>query len=608
LRRLLPTALALPLLAAQPAAGQGPDPPEPVELERGWEYVRDRSDDGLRRRWWKRFPARRARQVTVPHVFQPRPHESSFKGTTGWYRLRFTAPPSPGYGWALRFEGSRRHTRVWVNGRRAGASTDPYVPFTVPVRRLRSSRQNEVIVRVSNRRPRKLREGWWNWGGLIRRVRLVPRGRVVLRGIGLMPRLRCGGSCRWSVLVDATVQNRTGRTVKPRVRVLLRSPAGVISARAGRPGRVRPGQRRRVRFSVPVEEPSERWSPAAPSLYEATVRTEVGPRTEQLDRRRIGLRTVRVGGGRLYLNGLPLDLRGASIHEDMPGRGAALDGAAIEQIVADLKAVGANVTRAHYLLDERLLTRLDEEGILVWSQAANYNYRDGPLRDWRRRRAARATLRGTVLSTRSHPSVITHSIGNELRPAPDDNPGTRRFLREAARLTRRLDPTLPVSLDVFGWPRFPRQHAYRHFDALGINHYFGWYPGRKNHSTRSFTKLVPFLREMRRKYPRKALVITEYGAEATTRGPSRKRGSFAFQVRHLKRTLDVADRVDFLSGAIYWTLREFAIGPSWRGGNSYRRSRSDTLHHKGLLHYDGTPKPAWEIARERFIATPVFER
>ena len=86
-------------------------------------------------------------------------------------------------------------------------------------------------------------------------------------------------------------------------------------------------------------------------------------------RRQIGLRSVKVKRGLLYLNNRQINLRGASMHEDMPGRGAAINGADMDTAVRELKELGANVTRAHYVLSEGLLNRLDRAGIMVWNQA-----------------------------------------------------------------------------------------------------------------------------------------------------------------------------------------------------------------------------------------------
>src|SRR2546421_237932 len=131
-----------------------------------------------------------------------------------------------------------------------------------------------------------------------------------------------------------------------------------------------------------------------------------------------------VPGGILYLNDKRLWLHGAAIHEDIQGRGAALGDGDISTIVSELRNVGANITRAHYLLSPRLLDTLDAAGIMVWAQAP-VDHADLALRSAAGRRRALAFLRSTLIGDRSHPSVIVNSVGNELSPAPDSEPGTR---------------------------------------------------------------------------------------------------------------------------------------------------------------------------------------
>jgi beta-glucuronidase len=62
----------------------------------------------------------------------------------------------------------------------------------------------------------------------------------------------------------------------------------------------------------------------------------------------------------------------------------------------------------------------------------------------------------------------------------------------------------------------------------------------------------------------------------------------------------------WLSGAIYWTAREFYVKPNWDGGARRRGVKRDALHNKGLIKYDGTPKPAFYEARKRFAQTPIY--
>ena len=604
--RVLLSALAVVVVSlAIPVGALAADPPAPVKLSQGWQFLPDRGDRGLLATWQSGRLGKGWEPATVPHVFDGRPLESLFDGTVGWYRTAFTGPATAAsMGWWLRFEQVRRSARVWLNGREIGAHRDPYTPFELPARGLREGQPNRLVVRVDNRRRPGTREGWWNWGGMTRAVSLVPRGPVVLHDVGVMPRRTCkGGECRWLALVDGWLENRSTRSRRPAVRLSLRSPDGVVSEGGVRPRTLRPGERVRVRYRIAIKGKPRLWDPRRPRLYDATVQTQIGGRTIQSDSRRLGLRTVKVVDGALRLNGRVLALRGASIQEDVPGRGPALTDADVESTVDELKAVGANVTRAHYLLDERLLRRFDEEGILVWSQAPVY-HRDRLLRTPGQRSFELDSLRATILGARNHPSVITHSVANELTPQPDRVKTTRLWMLNAADLARDLDPTLPVSVDVLSYPGVPRQRTYNHFDMLGINSYYGWYEGKPERSTANLADLEPYLRAMHAKYPRQALVMTEFGAEATEPGPADVKQTYEFQTRYLERNLDIIDRLGFMGGAIYWTAREFAVKPRWDGGA--QPLVRDSIHNKALIAYDGTPKPAYDVARAAFHATPLY--
>ena len=595
-RGLLATLLALAL----PAAAAAQAPPAVQELGSGWEFRTDPSDRGLAAGWAADAPDGGWNDVTVPHTFDARPLEQLFTGTVAWYRLRFDVPQHTGaYSWALRFEQVRRRSVVWLNGRRLGGHADPYTQFELPARGLRAT-GNELVVRVDSRKGTRPREGWWNWGGIIRPVQLVPRGRIVLREVGVLPRVSCGaGSCTAAVTVLAKVENRTSKAVRARIGLAMKAPDGTPTEATVRFPPVQAGRSTTVRARVPVEGAPALWTPGNPQLYETRVALRADGRTEQEESLRTGLRSVRVRNGMLHLNGSPLELYGASIQEDYPGRGAALTDAEMDEIVAQLKELGANSTRAHYPLNERLLQRFDEAGILVWNQAPIY-HRNAELNRVAGRREAYETVKGTILAGRNHASVMTHSVANEPVASPDDYPNSARFLRVAARMARRLDPTLPVSVDILTYPRIPKQRTYTHFDLLGINNYYGWYVGKPSRPTGNFYDLEPYLQKTRSRYPEQAMVMTEFGAESTTHGPETEKGTYEFQSDYINRVLDVVERNGFMGGAIYWTLREFAVKPRWTGGAApWAEPEPDSIHNKALIAYDGTKKPAFEVMRQR---------
>jgi hypothetical protein len=630
MRRVAPFVIVLAALAVPAAALAAPAAPRERTLSSGWEIrvepaapappqeapPEETAPDAVGSSAPRTGPGRGAQApgdwhpARVPGVFDTRALPSLYPGVVRRYRVSFTGPATPpGFSWLLRFESVRRNAAVILNGRRIGRNVDPYTPFTVPARGLRPGRRNELVVIVDGRKNPKLPEAWWNWNGIVRPVTLMPAGPAHLAGLGTMSQVHCRGparGCRAELLLDGLLERRGARRIEPQLEVRLRSPSGRVLTRRLRLPAQR-SKRRRVQLRVPVPAP-ELWSPDAPRLYTASFTLRDRGQVVQRERRRVGLRSVDVKAGRLWLNNRLIQLRGASIHEDMPGSGAALTGADMDRIVADLKDLGANVTRAHYLLNDRLLSRLDRAGIMVWNQAPIWQRDTGAHLLWqpKERERALATVRRTVTAARSHPSVLTHSVANELTFTPDQKRGTQRFLLAAQAQAREIDPTLPISVDIKGRPGFAEQFTYHAFDLIGLNQYFGWYRWVED-----FSLLEPYIRELRDLYPDKAIVMTEWGAEGRPEladaAPDLK-GGYPFQTFHAQRTLDVVDASPALSGAIYWTLREFEIYPGWMGGAGRRPAQFEpnTRHHKGLITYEGERKPAFYLLRDRFRATPLY--
>jgi beta-glucuronidase len=200
-------------------------------------------------------------------------------------------------------------------------------------------------------------------------------------------------------------------------------------------------------------------------------------------------------------------------------------------------------------------------------------------------------------------------VANELSIAADHSRGTRAFLTAARAKVRRLDPSVPASVDMLSYPRIPRQSVYAAFPLLGVTSYFGWYTGKPGHSLARLADLRPYLREFHALYRASAVVVTEFGAEAFFDGPATVKGSYAFQSRFVRDTIRIIDRSAVVSGAIYWTLRDFPLKPSWDGGGMHpANSPLDTINNKGLLGYDGRRKPAWRVAAERFARIPGWIR
>jgi hypothetical protein len=243
--------------------------------------------------------------------------------------------------------------------------------------------------------------------------------------------------------------------------------------------------------------------------------------------------------------------------------------------------------RSHYPLHPYFHELADRLGFLVWSEIPMYALKTNKLKSEIVRKTGANELRENVLANGNHPSVAMWSVGNELSARPGPVQGD--YLRRAANQARELDPTRPIAYAVAGYPGAGCQTEYAPLDIIGINEYFGWYPG-PNGQIADRTVLSEYLDSVRACYPDKGIFITEFGAEANRHGPAEEKGTFEFQSDFINYHLGVYNSKPWLSGALYWTLKEFRVRPEWDGGNPRPQP---PIHQKAVINFDGGRKPGF---------------
>jgi beta-glucuronidase len=411
----------------------------------------------------------------------------------------------------------------------------------------------------------------------------------------VIPRLACA-SCTASVQVRAIVRNVRGSGQNIRISGNFGSRRLNLGSRGISGNGV-------ASFSTTFRMPNPRvWSPARPYLYNVNLRASAGGRTVGSYRLKTGIRSIRVSGdGRLILNGQQVNLRGVGVHEDSRQQGFAVDNAFRERLVAETKAVGATAMRTHYPMHPYTHELADREGVMIWSEVPVYAIKTSNLAKNLVTTLAAKELEKNIIANQNHPSVFVWSIANELSSRP--GPTQANYIKNAVRQAKALDPSRPVGIAVAGYPAVGCQKAYAPLDIIGINEYFGWYPGPQG-SIFDRTKLSAYLDRVRGCYPRKAVMVTEFGAEANRDGPVEEKGTWAFQQDFVNFHLGTYATKGWLSGAMYWALNEFKVRPGWEGGNP---RPNPPIHQKGLLRYgDFARKPAWEDLRRNYAATKQF--
>jgi beta-glucuronidase len=331
------------------------------------------------------------------------------------------------------------------------------------------------------------------------------------------------------------------------------------------------------------------WAPGSPSLYRVRLRSSVAGAGAGSYTLRTGIRargSRRTGGS--CSTARQVNFRGFGYHEDTREKGGAVDNEFREWLVGEAKAAGATLLRTHYPPHPRLHEIADREGVLLWSEIPFFSLRTEQVAKLSVRKRGAELMAHNVATNRNHPSVLVWSVGNELSAKP--GPTQADYLRRAAEAARAIDPTRAIGYAVAGYPAAGCQEEYAPLDVVGINDYFGWYPGPSG-SIFDRRRLSAYLDSVRACYPRTAVAVTEFGAEANREGPVEEKGTYAFQQEFVDYHLSVFATKPWLSGASYWTLNEFRVRPAWEGGNPRPQA---PIHQKAVTRYeDRSRKPAW---------------
>ena len=237
--------------------------------------------------------------------------------------------------------------------------------------------------------------------------------------------------------------------------------------------------------------------------------------------------------------------------------------------------------RTHYPMHPYLHELADREGMLIWSEIPVYALKTRRPRRAGVRALAAKRARENIDANGNHPSVLLWSIANELSVEARAR-RRRAYIRERPRAAPRARPDAARRRSPSpATRRRGCQTAYAPLDVIGVNDYFGWYPGPERLDLRPHEALRPTSTSCAPATRGKALMVTEFGAEANRDGPVEEKGTYAFQQDFVNYHLGVYAHKPWLSGAIYWALNEFRVRPAWEGGNP---RPAPPLHQKGLLH------------------------
>jgi beta-glucuronidase len=564
-----------------------------IDLTDFWSFRFDPEDTGLTAGWQNGFAG--GRPIAVPASWNDQFEEGRDFLGPAWYQTSFGLP----WGWkgkriVLRFGSVNYLADVWLNGQLLGGHEGGHLPFEFEITPLVKEGMNELVVRVD--------------GNLA--FDRVPPGNVTGEDqdffsshVGNFPQTQfdffpfCGiqrpvllYATAPDNLSDITVETRfEGRVGQIQVRVEKNTDIQAVArfSLEGHGQHVSGEAAFSNRFAaINLSIPDVAlWTPAHPNLYELTVELRQGGEVGDAYALKVGVRTIRVEGDQLLLNGEPVYLTGFGRHEDFPVVGRGYLPALIVKDYALMQWMGANSFRTtHYPYSEQMLDLADQLGFLVIDEtpAVGLYFREDGLE--RRSELCRRYLKEMILRDKNHPSVILWSLANEPHSAP---PFARPFFEQLYQEAKALDPTRPVTLVSF---LGEAEEAFDFCDLVCLNRYYGWYYLGGNLELAA-TLLSAELDSLHDKF-HKPILLTEFGADAIPGQHARPPEMFSeeYQAEMLVRQIEMLRQKPYVAGEHIWNLCDFKT--------SQGITRMGGLNYKGIFTRDRRPKLAAHRIRD----------
>lgn len=367
----------------------------------------------------------------------------------GSYRREFHIPQD----WLNRrifihFDGVESAFYIWINGNKVGYSQGSRTPAEFDITPYIQTGNNVLAVEVYRWSDGSYLEcqDFWRMSGIYRDVYLFSVPTVHIRDFAVKTTL--DNKYRDALLTVTTkIRNYTASSQEPVLEMSLLDPAGKNIGKDTfhnqKVAAIAPGEENSVSAELKVKKPLK-WSAEAPHLYTLllTLKDTQGEILE-VEKCRVGFRSVEIKQGQLLVNGTPILLKGVNRHEHDPVSGHYITKESMLQDVLLMKRFNLNAVRtSHYpdhpywydLCDEYGLYLIDEANIESHGMGYHPDITLGNDPDWREAHLDRIIR--MVERDKNHPSVIIWSLGNEA--------GDGVNFVAASDWIHQFDPSRPV--------------------------------------------------------------------------------------------------------------------------------------------------------------------
>lgn len=545
-----------------------------VSLDGMWGFRLDWDSCGQEAGWMYGIPE--ADQIPVPASFQDLYTEKDVREFAGdmWYQKDVFIPAQwKGNQLGIRFHGAAHRAWVYVNGKQVAYHEGGFLPFLADITdAVKYQKTNQITVRVNNEltetnlpcgKTVTLKNGkkmvkpyfdFFNYSGLQRSVSLV--SIPVESVFDITTEYEISG-------LDGKILYQIATTGSHPVKVALLDAEGKPVAEAvGKEG-------------VLEVKNAHFWEIRNAYLYDLQVQIVDGDTILDQYNQPVGIRTVKIEGTQILVNGRSVYLKGFGKHEDCDilGRGTSLG--VMKRDFELMKWIGANCFRtAHYPYSEEIYQMADREGFLVidevpavgmfeslmnfmeastGKQTAFFGKDTTPLL----LQAHLQAVEEMIVRDKNHPCVIAWSLFNE--PETTDERAVPYF-QEVFDKAHELDAQKRPRTFALIMNSLPHNcKCYQFSDMICLNRYYGWYISGGYEISNGLEQMRAEMDEWKALNLNRPFLFTEYGAD--TLGGIHKLPSVMwsqeYQEEYLRETHRLFDSYDFVKGELVWNFADF---------------------------------------------------
>jgi len=407
----------------------------------------------------------------IPHDYNP----------VGSYRRSFTIPENwDGRQVFLHFGGVKSALYVWVNGRKVGYSQGSKTPAEFNITEYLRKGENTLAVEVYRFSDGAYLEDqdYWKISGIERDVFLFSTPNIMIRDFFVIGELDDAYS-DGLLKSEVRIKNHLSRSINNHHiqmelfdsdrEPIFESPDIKELVISG------PGEKE-IAFQQIVKKPGK-WTAETPNIYSLilSLSDNKGKTTEVLSCK-VGFRKVEIKESQLFVNGVPISIKGVNRHEHDPATGRYVKEASMIRDIRLMKQFNINAVRtSHYPNNPRWYELCDEYGLYVIDEANIESHGMGYDPDktlgnnpeWKKAHLDR-TIR-MVERDKNHPSIIIWSLGNEAGDGVNFE-ATYEWIKER-------DPSRPVQYEQAGTrphtdivcPMYRQIHHLKEFLNKGLN-------------------------------------------------------------------------------------------------------------------------------------------